>query len=398
MMLPAANIYFPLTGAVAVANPSATHSDPLSNNVPISGPASANKKSTFSETMELLLACVPQVAPSPSNRLLESINPPVAATASSDQSIWRLNLQPPAAATPQPDALPSRNLLSIDPAPSSMTELSDTLAAPPSVVNGSEPGAAPPDVAVASSSGRAAAPPAAAPADFAEVTPEPIGPKPARTASQQPTSTESVENSSALISKSEAGAGQSDSAAKLEFSAKEDPRAQAAESGEQAGRPLPASSVEHVSSSSSAPTNQSRSVQQAGAIADQIQEALLTHLGEQHEPGRTVIHVRLNPPELGQVRVHLVTYDDQVMGRVVVQEEAVRAALESQMPELRQRLEQAGITLGRFEVAHDGRGQADGRHERPAPFQEFASAWRPPAAMPPALATATRRGLIDMLA
>lgn len=96
--------------------------------------------------------------------------------------------------------------------------------------------------------------------------------------------------------------------------------------------------------------------QPRAAVSDQIKDAILARTEELRQSGQTEIHLQLQPPDLGPVRIHLSMGADQVHARVVVQEEAARQALENQTAALRDRLSEAGITLGQFNVTRDGTG------------------------------------------
>ncbi|MBA4065289.1 MAG: hypothetical protein C0501_16580 [Isosphaera sp.] len=66
--------------------------------------------------------------------------------------------------------------------------------------------------------------------------------------------------------------------------------------------------------------------------------------------GTVEFRMQLDPPELGRVRVSLVSAGDEVRGQIVVADDAVRRVVEGQLPELRQRLEAAGVTVQGFDV------------------------------------------------
>src|SRR5262249_25600828 len=131
-------------------------------------------------------------------------------------------------------------------------------------------------------------------------------------------------------------------------------RKRAEETSEQESPTPPA----HLEGSGALPAGSSekegRAVGQRPAISDQISNAVIARTETLHRWGRTEIHLRLEPPELGQVRLHLSAMADRVSCRVVVREEAARQALETQLPLLRDRLSEAGIALGRFEISWEG--------------------------------------------
>lgn len=93
---------------------------------------------------------------------------------------------------------------------------------------------------------------------------------------------------------------------------------------------------------------------------EQMARAVLNHDGA---PGRpTEIRLRLDPPELGMVRIHIRATEGGITAHVVVHEEATRQLLESQLHQLQRRLEAAGVALGRFDISREGAGH--GGHSR----------------------------------
>ncbi|MBX9581944.1 MAG: flagellar hook-length control protein FliK, partial [Gemmataceae bacterium] len=93
--------------------------------------------------------------------------------------------------------------------------------------------------------------------------------------------------------------------------------------------------------------------------AVQVADGVVAHARTLDRDGTVEFRLRLDPPELGRVYVRLLADGDAVRGHVVVADEAVRQVIESQLPELRQRLEAAGLSVGRFDVSADP--GADGR-------------------------------------
>ncbi len=192
------------------------------------------------------------------------------------------------------------------------------------------------------------------------------------------------------------------SPAPSDLSAKRATRVESFASADKAEHALLVRPADQGSGAASPAGNQQPSVQGRGGIADQIKDAVLARVeesrnGDIQRSGRTEIHVRLNPPELGEVRVHLVTAAEQVSGRLVVQHESVRAALESQLPELRHRLEQSGVALGRFDVTQQDRHWAGSWRDRPEPPLPRSD----PGAAPRTTSEGTvlrSRGVIDLLA
>ncbi|MCU0703218.1 MAG: flagellar hook-length control protein FliK [Fimbriiglobus sp.] len=142
----------------------------------------------------------------------------------------------------------------------------------------------------------------------------------------------------------------------------------------------------------------------APPVAAQLQEAFTVHARVIETGGGHEFQIRLDPPELGEVKVRVLALGDRVEARLVVSDDAVRKLIESQLPELRQRLEQAGVTVPRFDVSTDtGGGRANtggGGWERPQPFTPSPRQSAPAPAPAPRLATrpVTIGGTLDVTA
>lgn len=69
------------------------------------------------------------------------------------------------------------------------------------------------------------------------------------------------------------------------------------------------------------------------------------------------LRLRLDPPELGIVRVHLRLMDEAISVRFITGDEAVTRMLESQLPDLRQSLAERGLAFAPCDVMYDSRQQ-----------------------------------------
>jgi flagellar hook-length control protein FliK len=109
-----------------------------------------------------------------------------------------------------------------------------------------------------------------------------------------------------------------------------------------------------------------RSAPSAPAVAAQLSDAFVTHARVIENGGTTEFQLRLDPPDLGEVKVRVLATGDRIEARLVVSDDAVKRLIESQLPELRQRLEAAGVSVPKFDVTTGG-GDANtgGRWERP---------------------------------
>lgn len=145
-------------------------------------------------------------------------------------------------------------------------------------------------------------------------------------------------------------------------------------------------------------THSTGPIQAASSPVDQIKDAVLAHREDWERSGRAEIRLHLNPPHLGKVQVHLRNDGDQVTGRLVVAELAAFHLLESHLQGMRQRLEESGLTLGKFEVAWQGGEQAGHRQEPPPAFEPLQPGVpRSPAKVYP-VRPESRRGVVDLLA
>ncbi len=91
-------------------------------------------------------------------------------------------------------------------------------------------------------------------------------------------------------------------------------------------------------------------------VSHQVADAVVSQARVLERPGSVEFQMRLDPPELGQLQIRLVARGDEIHGQVLVADQAVRQMLESQLPELRQRLEASGVNVQSFNVAADTSG------------------------------------------
>lgn len=100
-------------------------------------------------------------------------------------------------------------------------------------------------------------------------------------------------------------------------------------------------------------------------VSQQLTHAFLAQADVVQRDGRTDFHLRLDPPQLGSVQIHLRATEHTVSARIVVAHEGTRQLLESQAQNLRQGLAQAGLSLGSFDVTRDGGGSYRGGQQAP---------------------------------
>jgi flagellar hook-length control protein FliK len=101
-------------------------------------------------------------------------------------------------------------------------------------------------------------------------------------------------------------------------------------------------------------------------VAEQLSRALVAQASVVAQEGRTDFHLRLEPPQLGSVQIHLTTTDhNTISARIIVAQEGTRQLIEGQVHQLRQALAESGVVLGTFDVTRDGGGFAQGGHRQP---------------------------------
>ncbi len=166
--------------------------------------------------------------------------------------------------------------------------------------------------------------------------------------------------------------------------------------------PLPSSATTVFSAQSRpvepSPADSPRVNPTASPVAAQLQDAFVIQARVIERGGRHEFQLRLDPPELGEVKVRVLAMGDKIEARLVVSDDAVRKLIESQLPDLRQRLEQAGVSVPKFDVTTDGGrantgGDAWDRHHSPATPRTAT-----PTAAPTARPAPAAGGLLDVTA
>lgn len=90
--------------------------------------------------------------------------------------------------------------------------------------------------------------------------------------------------------------------------------------------------------------------------------------------GRSEIRVQLRPPELGTVRIQLVSDRSNLLeARIVTERDEVRQLIERNLPELRESLSASGVQVGNFDVSTQHSGQTP--FEEPTGSDTDRSAW-----------------------
>ncbi len=144
------------------------------------------------------------------------------------------------------------------------------------------------------------------------------------------------------------------------------------------------------------PATESPRLSQAAQVAD----AIVTRAEVVEKNGTTEFRMRLDPPELGHVEVRIHSTERGVRAELTVADNSIRNLVESQLPELRQRLEAAGLTIDRFDLtARDGTTGQD-RQQRfvPDPDQPTPVRRAPATVARTYVPAATNGGRLDITA
>jgi hypothetical protein len=126
------------------------------------------------------------------------------------------------------------------------------------------------------------------------------------------------------------------------------------------------------------------------AVVETVAGSIIAHSQLVQREGSTEFHLRLEPPELGSVHIHLTATDQGISARLFVHEPGARQLLQSQLESLRQRLQQEGLTLGRFDVAGQGGGASGHGQGQSQSYASQPLAGGGPAKLGPVAATVPR--------
>jgi flagellar hook-length control protein FliK len=132
-------------------------------------------------------------------------------------------------------------------------------------------------------------------------------------------------------------------------------------------------------------------------VAAQLTDGIVTHARVAERDGAVEFQIRLDPPELGPVKVKITAVGDRLTAEVVVSNDAIRQMVESQLPDLRQRLEQAGVNLPTLDVSTGDRQQGDAQEWERQLFGFRQAAGSPAARRPTPARVATGTGTLDVM-
>lgn len=136
----------------------------------------------------------------------------------------------------------------------------------------------------------------------------------------------------------------------------------------------------HAGATATSATAIAENPKSEAAVADQIAGSIVARSELVQREGSTEFHLRLEPPELGSVHIHLTATEQGISARILVHEASARQLIQSQLESLRQRLQDGGIALGQFDVTGRGGGEAGSRQGR----HGSSGRHRPPASLAPA--------------
>lgn len=93
------------------------------------------------------------------------------------------------------------------------------------------------------------------------------------------------------------------------------------------------------------------------SLAHHLESMVMQRLDQPESTDKSSVVLRLDPPELGRVNVHMSVTNDVVSIRMVTSDDAARQVIERQLNELQQSLTDKGIAFQEFQVQSGGAGQ-----------------------------------------
>lgn len=133
-------------------------------------------------------------------------------------------------------------------------------------------------------------------------------------------------------------------------------------------------------------------------LPQRLAEIVTSRMEQPHSADQSSVVLRLDPPELGRVTVHVSMANDVVSIRLVASDDGSRQTLETHLSDLQQSLSDQGIALNHCQVeCHAGGGDSSDRSRQwpiPGEAELFPTASRPaPALANPAAQSASRTRL-----
>jgi flagellar hook-length control protein FliK len=108
----------------------------------------------------------------------------------------------------------------------------------------------------------------------------------------------------------------------------------------------------------------------AHSLAHHLESMVMQRLDQPESTDKSSVVLRLDPPELGRVNVHMSVTNDVVSIRMVTTDDAARQVIERQLSQLQQSLTDKGIAFQDFQVQTGG-----GSQQQQSSHQGFAKHW-----------------------
>jgi flagellar hook-length control protein FliK len=157
--------------------------------------------------------------------------------------------------------------------------------------------------------------------------------------------------------------------------------------------PIAASGNSAVGSPSSAAAMQPRDV----TWSDMVHGIASAAPGRLERDGQAEFRFRVSPPDMGEISIRLTAGRGGVTGEMTVGTSAVQQLVQSRLPELRQQLESAGVSVTSFNVTQQGGSSPDSRRQNPASWDTDGTVpLQPVSPMARTRALASSRGLVDV--
>ncbi|MDX9835405.1 MAG: flagellar hook-length control protein FliK, partial [Desulfobulbus sp.] len=101
-------------------------------------------------------------------------------------------------------------------------------------------------------------------------------------------------------------------------------------------------------------------------------DQLLTHLSQQSKLATTTIQLRLNPQELGELRMEIKVKQDNITAHIIAQNPQAQEMIDRHLPRLREALEQQGLHLQQVEVTLAASDNTDSQRFHDNPNRQLA--------------------------
>lgn len=137
-------------------------------------------------------------------------------------------------------------------------------------------------------------------------------------------------------------------------------------------------------------------------LPQRLSEIVTARMEQPHSADQSSVVLRLDPPELGRVTVHVSMANDVVSIRLVASDDGSKQTLESHLSDLQQSLTDQGISLNHCQVEYNaGGGDSPDRNRHwpiPGETELFPTAHRPSPAVANPVAPTTSRTSLDYVA